>query len=252
MVADFLKSRERNDRRVWVLALLLWSGSSALQAAAGSAMTFAQLTGSSSTPRGHVSEEDLPPEESQAPALPLGEVSPLPPPPSAAKKIEGTAPVPPVAKEPPVTAPTAPVLSANAKLSPQELVALRFVEVGKGLLAQENLDRAREQFERAVSLAPLQPYGYYFLGRVAFARREHKQAVAFLRKAELLFTPGDRAWLGETTSLQGAVYEDLGDYVQARAAYQRCLQVAPTNLKALSALARLSAEEPPPSDTLLH
>ncbi len=230
MVADFLKSRERNDRRIWVLALLFWSGISALHAAAGSAMAFAQLTGSSSTPNGHVSEEDLPPEESHAPALRPGEVSPLPPPPP----------------------PAAPVLSANTTLSPQELVALRFVEAGKGLLEQENLERAREQFERAVSVAPLQPYGYYFLGRVAFARHDHKQAVAFLRKAELLFAPGDRAWLGETTSLQGAVYEDLGDYARARAAYQRCLQVAPANLKALSALARLSEEEPPPRDTLPH
>ncbi len=244
-----------NNCRVWLLMLLMGGTISALHVAVDCTLASAQLVGSSSTAGGHVSEEDLPPAESHVPVLTPEEASPLlppPPVPAAVKKAGGTVPVPPVAKEPAVTAPAAPVLPANAKLSPQELVALRFVEVGKGLLAQENLDRAREQFERAVSLAPLQPYGYYFLGRVAFARREHKQAVAFLRKAELLFTPGDRAWLGETTSLQGAVYEDLGDYVQARAAYQRCLQVAPTNLKALSALARLSAEEPPPSDTLPH
>jgi tetratricopeptide (TPR) repeat protein len=135
-------------------------------------------------------------------------------------------------------------------LSPRELAALRFVEAGKSLLDQADLDRAREQFERAVALAPLQPYGYYFLGRVAFARHQHKQAVAFLRKAELLFAPGDQAWLGETTSLQGAVYEDLGDYAQARAAYQRCLQVTPANLKALSALARLPEEGPSLRDAI--
>jgi lipopolysaccharide biosynthesis regulator YciM len=199
---------------------------------------------------GHVSEEDLPPEEPHAPAPLPGEVSPLSPPPSATQKIEGTTPVPSVVKEPTVAVPAAPVLPANTAPSPRELVALRFVQAGKVLLDQANLDRAREQFERAVVIAPLQPYGYYFLGRVAFARHEHKQAIAFLRKAELLFTPGDRAWLGETTSLQGAVYEDLGDYTQARAAYQRCLQVAPANLKALSALARLSEEEPPANDTL--
>jgi tetratricopeptide (TPR) repeat protein len=155
-----------------------------------------------------------------------------------------------VGNEPTASVPAAPVLPANPTLSPREQAALRFVEAGKGLLEQAELDRAREQFERAVALAPLQPYGYYFLGRVAFARHDNKQAVAFLRKAELLFAQGDRAWLGETTSLQGAIYEDLGDYTRARAAYQRCLQAAPANLRALSALARLPEEERPASDTL--
>jgi TolA-binding protein len=247
MVVDFLKSRKRKGRRVWVLALLFCSSISAL---AGSSRAFAQPSNLAPTFSGHVSEEDLPPEEPHAPAPLPGEVSPLPSPSSPAQKIEGTAPVPSVAKEPTVAVPAAPILPANTAPSPQELVALRFVQAGKVLLDQANLDRAREQFERAVVIAPLQPYGYYFLGRVAFARHEHKQAIAFLRKAELLFTPGDRAWLGETTSLQGAVYEDLGDYTQARAAYQRCLQVAPANLKALSALARLSEEELPANDTL--
>jgi tetratricopeptide (TPR) repeat protein len=163
---------------------------------------------------------------------------------------EGMIAVPPVVKEPAASVPVAPVLPANTVLSPRELAALRFVEAGRSLLDQADLDRAREQFERAVALAPFQPYGYYFLGRVAFARHQHKQAVAFLRKAELLFARGDQAWLGETTSLQGAVYEDLGDYAQARAAYQRCLQVTPANLKALSALARLPEEEPPLRDTI--
>jgi len=247
MVVDFLKRRERDAWRVWLLALLVWSSSSALSS---SSTAFAQLTGSSPTLGGHVSEEDLPPEESQAPAPLPEKFSPLPSPSSPVQKIERTTLVPPVTKEPTVAAPVTPVLPANTTPSPQELVALRFVEAGKVLLEQANFDRAREQFERAVVIAPLQPYGYYFLGRVAFARHEHKQAIAFLRKAELLFAPGDRAWLGETTSLQGAVYEDLGNYTQARAAYQRCLQVAPANLKALSALARLSEEEPPANDTL--
>ncbi|HEV8717704.1 MAG TPA: tetratricopeptide repeat protein [Candidatus Binatia bacterium] len=247
MVVDFLKSKERRDWRIWLLALLSWSSS----ALAGSSMVFAQPTNSSSLLGGHVSEEDLPPEEPHAPASPAGEVS-SPSAPPAANKTEETVTAPPVVKEPTASVPAAPVLPANTTLSPRELAALRFVEAGKGLLEQADLDRAREQFERAVALAPLQPYGYYFLGRVAFARHENKQAVAFLRKAELLFAPGDRAWLGETTSLQGAIYEDLRDYTQARAAYQRCLQVAPANLRALSALARLSEEEPPLSDTLPH
>jgi len=245
MVVDFLEGKERRDWWIWLLALLFWSSG----ALAGGPVVFAQPTNSSSLLGGHVSEEDLPPEEAHAPAPPAGEVSP-PPTPPVAKKTEETATVPPVGKEPSVSVPATPVLPANTTLSPRELAALRFVEAGKGLLEQADLDRAREQFERAVALAPLQPYGYYFLGRVALARHDNKQAVAFLRKAELLFAQGDRAWLGETTSLQGAIYEDLGDYTHARAAYQRCLQVAPANLRALSALARLPEEERPASDTL--
>jgi tetratricopeptide (TPR) repeat protein len=151
-----------------------------------------------------------------------------------------------------VTIPSPPVLPTTTELTPQEAAALRFVEVGKRLLEQGDLDRAQEQFERAVSLAPLQPYSYFFLGRIAFSRGDHKQALAFLRKAELSFAPRERTWLSEATGLQGAIYEELGEYEHARAAYQRCLQLTPTNLKALSALARLSEEEPLPSDTFPH
>src|SRR5207248_9202422 len=96
--------------------------------------------------------------------------------------------------------------------------------------------QARAQFQRLVAVAPLQPYSYYFLGRVDFALGEHQQALAFVHKAELLFAPDDRAWRSETARLAGAIYEDLGDYAQARAAYQRCLQLVPSNLSALSAL----------------
>ncbi|MBI3798806.1 MAG: tetratricopeptide repeat protein [Deltaproteobacteria bacterium] len=246
MVVDILKKRKREGRWIGVLVLLFWSSLSAL---AGRFVAFAQLPNSPSVIGRHMSEEDLPAEESHSPAPSSGGIPPLPASP-AAVKTEGTTSVPAVVKEPAASVPAAPVLPANTALSPRELAALHFVKTGKSLLDQADLDRAREQFERAIALAPLQPYGYYFLGRVAFARQQHKQAAAFLHKAELLFAPGDRAWLGETTSLQGAVYEDLGDYTKARAAYQRCLQVAPANLKALSALARLPEEEPSQNGTI--
>jgi len=248
MVVDLLKNGKKEGWWVGVLVLLFWSS---VSTPAGYSLAFAQLPTSSSIVGGHVSEEDLPPEESPPPAPSPAVISPLPAPPTA-KKAGELVPVPPVVQQPAASVPAAPVLPENTVLTPRELAALRFVEAGKSLLDQADFDRAREQFERAVALAPLQPYGYYFLGRVAFARRQHKQAVAFLRKAELLFAPSDRAWIGETTSLQGAVYEDLGDYTQARAAYQRCLQVAPANLKALSALARLPEQEPSLGDTIQH
>jgi cytochrome c-type biogenesis protein CcmH/NrfG len=137
-----------------------------------------------------------------------------------------------------------PSLPAPTSLSAQELVALGFVEDGKSLLDQQDQEGARELFERAISVAPFQPYSYYFLGRIAFVRGDHKQAIAFLQKAELLFARAERAWLGETTSLKGTVYEDQQDYEHARASYRRSLRFEPANLKVLSALARLPEEEP--------
>lgn len=141
-----------------------------------------------------------------------------------------------------------PPLPTKDVLSPKEVVALRFVEEGRDAIEQGDLNRARVRFERAMSVAPLQPYSYYFLGRLALARGEHQQALAFLQRAELLFPPKDRVWRGETAGLKGTVYEDLGDYDQARTAYQRCLRFTPSHLKALSAVARLSVEEPLPSE----
>jgi tetratricopeptide (TPR) repeat protein len=228
-VAYILRLIGKSGVAVWFLLLVI-SLSSRLGAEEGRSRAIA--------PGRAVSEEDLPADEEQPPLT-------VWPAESAPVSLQSAIPADAL---PAVLAP--PLLPTNAELSPQDVAALRFVEDGKNALSQDEIDRAREQFERAVAIAPSQPYGYYFLGRVAFVRGEHKQALAFLRKAELLFAQSDQAWLGETASLQGAVYEDLGDYTQARVAYQRCLQLLPANLKALSALARLAGEERLPSEPL--
>jgi tetratricopeptide (TPR) repeat protein len=150
---------------------------------------------------------------------------------------------------PPTVIDMPPLPSANS-FANRELVALKFIEEGKAHFDQEEWELAREQFERAISLAPFVPYSYYFLGRIAFAERDLKSALAFLQKAELLFSRTDQAWLGETTSRKGTVYEDLKDYKQARTAYRRSLRFEPANLTVLSALARLPEEESPLSDAI--
>ena len=239
MVASILKIVRMPG---WVGWLLLWlcicSVGGTLHAEEGRSQTSAPSSRPSLWPAGSLSEEDLPAEEAQTDT------------PAVSVESDPILPQPLTTEETPLTTTALPPLPTPATSSPQDLVALRFVGQGKGALAQGDLDRAREQFQRAVAVAPLQPYSYYFLGRVAFALGEHQQALAFVHKAELLFAPDDRAWLSETAGLAGAIYEDLGDYAQARAAYQRCLQLVPSNLSALSALARLSPEESLPSDTL--
>ena len=242
--------------------------------------------GASSSLGGRLIEEDLPPEpvQMESPTLPHAESTPVLPEPVRIQTpvIGPLEPVPTVSRPvstplsvglPPESLPSLPQSSMEGSLpfvgeealsgvtnappplpiaetlSPKEVVALRFVEEGKAAVEQGDVNRARVQFERAMSVAPLQPYSYYFLGELAFGRGEHQQALAFLQRAELLFAPKDQAWRGETAGLKGTVYEDLGDYAQARAAYQRCLRLTPSHLKALSAVARLSVEESLPSDT---
>lgn len=139
----------------------------------------------------------------------------------------------------------APPLPPLNSFSNRELAAFTFIEEGKAYFDRGEWESAQEQFERAIGLAPFLPYGYYFLGRIAFAGKDLQSALAFLQKAELLFPRTEHAWLGETTSVKGAVYEELKDYVEARETYKQSLRFQPANLKVLSALARLPEEEPP-------
>ncbi len=136
----------------------------------------------------------------------------------------------------------APLLPDPAVFSPQDRIALYFVEQGQAALGQEDFHRARIFFERAVNIAPLQPYGYYFLGRATFAQGDAHQALVFLLKAELALSEENADWMAKTRCLQGMIHEDLGEYGEARCSYQRCLEISPQSLRAMSGLARLPDE----------
>jgi tetratricopeptide (TPR) repeat protein len=221
-----------------------------------------------------VQEEDLDSEEltpgavgREEPLAPLSAESPFPteqfPPfPSAQESPSSSSILPPPGPTPPFlsrpseweeTPPTVietPPLPAATSFSGRDLVAFQFVEEGKAHFDREEWEVARERFERAISIAPSLPYSYYFLGRIAFAQGDRKRALAYLQKAELLFPRSEKAWLAETMSVKGTVYEDLQDYEEARTAYRRSLRFQPANLKVLSALARLPEEEPLSSDVV--
>jgi len=153
-------------------------------------------------------------------------------------------------EESPIVTSGPPTLPEANSLLPQEQVALSFVTLGVEAMGTEDLARARALFERAIEIAPLQPYSYFFLGRLALTREEHQKALPLLRKAEILLTRGDQAWRSEAVSVQGAVYEDLGELPQARKAYRKSLRFFPQNLRAMSALARLAGEEPHSDDVV--
>ena len=151
-------------------------------------------------------------------------------------------------EEPQVVTSGPPPLPAQNSLLPREQVAVSIVTAGVAAMEKEDVTQARMLFERAIEIAPLQPYSYFFLGRLALTRGEHQKALPLLRKAEILLTRGDQAWRSEAMSAQGAVYEDLGEIPQARRAYRKSLRLFPQNLRAMSALARLAGEEPDSDD----
>lgn len=144
----------------------------------------------------------------------------------------------------PSSSPAEPTEEPVSPTPPRDRLALHFVDEGQAALDREEYRRARLLFERAVEVAPLRPEGYYFLGRANLALGRSDLALAFLRKAELLFPDDRQEWLGKTTCLQGAIHEEVGDYPRARSSYRRCLEFSPDNLRAVSALARLPGEEP--------
>jgi tetratricopeptide (TPR) repeat protein len=149
-------------------------------------------------------------------------------------------------EEPPPMSSALPTLPEASTLPPHERLAVHFVESGVEALSRDDFEQAQEHFEQALEIAPMQPFGYYFLGRLAFARGEHKTALVFLRKADAGLVHRDQTWRGEAARLRGAVYEDMRDYRRAHAAYRQSLQLTPMNLRAASALARLADEESDP------
>jgi tetratricopeptide (TPR) repeat protein len=124
--------------------------------------------------------------------------------------------------------------------TPNVAAALRLIEDGRLLLEHERYDQARERFERAVSIDPTSLYGYYFLAQVSYRQQNYAQASAFAGRAAGLAARADPAWQARISALQGAVYEAIGRYPEARQAYQQAMRVDPSNAAARNALARLS------------
>jgi hypothetical protein len=126
---------------------------------------------------------------------------------------------------------------------PNVAAALRLIEDGRRQMEQGAYDAALDRLERAVAIDPTNAYGYYFLARVHFLKNNYDQAIAFAGRAASLSGHTDRVCLGRIYSLEGAVFEEVGRYPDARKAYQRAIEADPDNLSAQVGMARLSAGE---------
>jgi Flp pilus assembly protein TadD len=128
----------------------------------------------------------------------------------------------------------------SATTAPNVAAALRLIEDGRQHIRQGAYDAALDRLERAVAIDPTNAYGYYFLAKVNFLKKSYDQAVAFASRAASLGRRADPGFRGSIYSLQGAAFEQVGRYPDARRSYQQAIVADPQNVAARIALARIS------------
>jgi hypothetical protein len=179
---------------------------------------------------------------------PIGEAPEITPPPTAAPASEAAAttlPTPTATAEVEVTAPEPESLleAIGPGTPPNVAAALRLIQDGREQMQQSAYDAALDRFERAVAIDPTNAYGYYFLARVHLLKKDYDQAIAFASRAASLSAHTDRAFIGRIRTLEGAAFEEVGRYPDARKAYQQAVEADPKNLAAQVGLTRLSSGE---------
>lgn len=129
--------------------------------------------------------------------------------------------------------------------SPSLAASMRLTEEARRELSKGKPDDAIRTLGRAVSIEPANPFEYFYLGRSYMAKTDYRQALTFLKRAEIgLGAQPD--WHAAALSYEGACYEVLGNTVDAAQAYQRALAQAPNNLMARVGYSRLAGTISPP------
>jgi len=122
-------------------------------------------------------------------------------------------------------------------------IAPEFVEAHNnlGLVETElgNAEEATRQFQRAIELDPSLSASYNNLGYVFFVQENYEEAIAMYEEAIARAANGSAAW----TNLGNAQFK-LGNLEQARAAWEKAVELDPGNRKAADNLARLLQSAP--------
>jgi tetratricopeptide (TPR) repeat protein len=115
------------------------------------------------------------------------------------------------------------------------------VREGLKYLQAGNVERATRQFERAVQLAPADPFVYIPLARAHGAARRFAEAHKVLAKAEI-HSHGERKIVYEIELTRGDLLRDEGNREAARAAYVRAAGLRFFNREARERLRTLDAQ----------
>lgn len=130
--------------------------------------------------------------------------------------------------------------------SPQRALSLRMTEEARGLLRNQQYEKALSRLEKAIAVDSRNPYSYYYLAEAHFRMGNHQQSLTFLDIAEPLF-PGDASWSAQVLALRGSNHETLGDHGRADLSYLKALKLDPENRLALEGVTRLGGEDAPSS-----
>jgi len=176
-----------------------------------------------------------------------GELTPAAQAPTATPIPQQVAAIPPAAATPAAlaatgTEPESLLTHISPTTPPNVAAALRLIEDGRQQMNQGRYDRALDRYERALAVDPSNAYGYYFLAQLHFETKKYDQAVAFASRAVVLSARTDRVLMGRSYGLEGAAFEAVGRYADARKAYEKAVEVDPNNLAARVGIARLNPQ----------
>ncbi len=117
--------------------------------------------------------------------------------------------------------PTPAERSFNVATGLPETIAAAYNDFGNFLQREGRMRDAVEQYKLALTIDGDDPYILNNLGSAFFKMKELRQAVHYLNRAVTANPGHSRAW----TTL-GLAYEGLGDMEEARAAYEKAIEVA--------------------------
>jgi len=140
----------------------------------------------------------------------------------------------------PASEPESLLTHISSTTPPNVVAALRLIEDGRQQMNQGHYDRALDRIERGVTIDPANAYGYYFLAQLHLQTKKYDQAVAFASRAVVLSARTDRVLMGRSYGLEGAAFEAVGRYPDARKAYEKAVEADPNNLAARGGVARLN------------
>jgi len=121
---------------------------------------------------------------------------------------------------------------------PQRAASFRVAAEGYLAWKQGRVQEAEERLERALTLDPRNPFGYFYLAEIRFGEGAFPQALIFLNQAEVLFQ-GHPYWLSEVYESKGRCHEQLRGTEEAARAYTRALEYNPWNETSMEGLARV-------------